>query len=242
MARVPDDLFTFLALARVAPSMVELDSAFARLIQSWGFDSWTTMPIASGAMAPVRPFEVIFGRPSKDWSKRYREKNYFRRDAAIRSLLHSNEGIWWNAFGRNNRLAPEERRLFAEARACGIAEGLSIPLRLANNAVWVSALTGQQPRPNWQVADAARLAAERYLVKALALRADTLPAPRMVDLTAGQLEIVRLLAEGLNQKEAAQRLKISPRTVYNQLHLARQRLDVKSVSELVRRATRAGLV
>jgi DNA-binding CsgD family transcriptional regulator len=242
LARVPDDLFAFLAAARAASSMVELDGAFARLIQGWGFDNWTTMPIASGALAPVRPFEVVFGNPSKEWSKRYREKNYFRRDAAIRALMQSNEGIWWNAFGRNGRLAPEERRLFVEARAHGIAEGLSTPLRLANNSVWVSALTGQHSRPNWQIADAARLAAERYLLKALALRADTLPTPRKAALTDAQLGIVRLLAEGLNQKETALRLKISPRTVYNQLYLARQRLGAKTVSELVRRVTRAGLV
>lgn len=240
MACVSADLFDFLGVARTAPSMLDLDNAFARLIGSWGFDRWTTIPIASGALAPVRPFEVVFGRPSKRWSSHYRKNNYFLRDAAIRTLLRSNESIWWNAFARGAPLTPEERKLFAEAREFGVAEGLSAPLRLANNSVWVCALTGAHSSPNWEVGDAARFAAERYLLRALDLREATPRTGRAPLVTPGQMGILRLLADGLSQKQAAQALGISPRTVYNQIGAARQRLGVKTVPELIRKVTRAG--
>lgn len=241
MSRVPDDLFAFLEIARAAPRMSELDVAFARLIGAWGFDHWTTMPIATGALSAVRPFEIVLGRPSKTWSTQYREKNYFPRDAAIRALLNTNEPIWWSTFSRAGRLTKEERRLFSEAREHGIGEGLSAPLRLANNAVWVCALTGPGATPHWEVSDAARLAAERYLLRALELR-EAAPRPSEADVTQGQLAIIQMLADGLNLKETAQAMGRSPRTIYNQIHMAKRRLRVKTVPELIRRVTRAGLL
>ena len=161
MSGISDGLFTFLASARTASSMQALDNSFSRLIQTWGFERWTAMPIGSAALSPVRPFEIVFGRPSRDWSVRYREQNYARHDAALRALLQSNEAIWWTSFARSERLSIEERRLFDEARAFGVREGLSAPIRMANQSVWVCALTGEHAEPHWEIADAARFAAER---------------------------------------------------------------------------------
>jgi len=240
MGRVPADLFDFLGAARLAPTMVDLDNLFARLIRSWGFERWTTMPIAAGPLSPVKPFDVVFGKGSQRWSRHYRNNGYFSRDAAIGALLRSNEPIWWSAFSRSAQLTPEERRLFAEAREFGVAEGLSTPLRLANHSVWVCALTGKESKPNWQVGDAARLAAVRYLLRALDLREATLDPSHASVLTPGQMNILRLLAEGLSQKAAAEALGISPRTVYNQIAAARLRLGVKTVPELIRKAMRLG--
>lgn len=233
MSGVPDELFQFLAAARGAANMATLDEAFAELIGRWGFNRWTAIPI-SGAVS-IRPFQTVFGRPSDSWSKHYREKNYFRRDAAIRALLHSADSIWWNAFARAARLSPEERRLFAEAKEHGIAEGLSAPVRLPGGSVWVCALTGPETDPDWQVGDAARYAAERYVVRALQLQRMEGVGVDPSGLTPGQCSIVRLLADGLNAKEVGRALNISPRTVYNQISAAKQRLGVRRVGELIRR-------
>ena len=240
MSQPSADLFAFLADARETRSMSELDNAFAKLIQGWGFDRWTTMPIASPSLGPVRPFEIVFGRGSQRWSKHYREKNYYLHDAAIRALQQSNDAIWWTTFGRSARLSSEERRLFDEARAFDVAEGLSAPIRLADHSVWVCALTGRHAKPHAQVTDAARFAAERYLLTALKFRA---PEERGRDgalVTPAQMEIVRLLVRGLNLKQAAQALKLSPSTVYNQMADARRRMAVKTVPELLRRMSAAG--
>ena len=147
------------------------------------------MPIASPSLGPVRPFEIVFGRGSPQWSKHYRDKNYYLQDAAIRTLQNSNDAIWWTSFGRSTRLSPEERRLFDEARAFGVAEGLSAPIRLADHSVWVCALTGRHAKPHEQLTDAARFAAERYLLTALKFRAPDKPGQRAARVTPAQMDI-----------------------------------------------------
>lgn len=240
MSTVSDSLFSFLAAARAMPSLAELDGHFQRLIQEWGFDRWTTIPIGSTALGPVRPFEVVFGRPSQDWSKRYRERNYFLHDAAVRTLMQSNDPIWWTAFSRTSRLSIEERRLFDEAREFGVGEGLSTPIRLANYSVWVCALTGPDARPHAEITDAAKFAAERYLLRALELREPDEPGVGEAQVTRAQMEIIRLLARGLNLKQSAHALKLAPSTVYNQIATAKCRMGVKTVGELLRRMTETG--
>lgn len=235
-----DPLFGFLSQARSAPSLTDLDSMFAKLIQGWGFDRWTTMPIGASALGPVRPFEIVFGRPSREWSTRYRERNYFLHDAAVRTLLQSNDPIWWTTFSRVARLSSEERRLFDEARDYGVGEGLSTPIRLANHSIWVCAMTGVDARPSDEVSDAARLASERYLLRALELRAPDAPGEGEAQVTRAQMEIIRLLARGLNLKQSAQALKLAPSTVYNQIATAKYRMGVKTVGELLRRMAEAG--
>ena len=240
MSQPSADLFAFLANARETRSMSELDNAFAKLIQDWGFDRWTTMPIASPSLGPVRPFKIVFGRGSDRWRKHYIEKNYYLHDAAIRTLQQSNEAIWWTSFGRTARLSSQERRLFDEARAFGVVEGLSAPIRLADQSVWVCALTGRHAKPHREVTDAARFAAERYLLTALRFRAPEERGRGGALVTPGQMEIVRLLVRGLNLKQSAQALGLSPSTVYNQMADARRRMAVKTVPELLRRMSAAG--
>lgn len=240
MSSCSDELFTFLASARVVSSMPELDNTFSRLIQGWGFDRWTAMPIGTPSMSPVRPFDIVFGRPSREWSVRYREQNYSRHDAALRTLLQSNEAIWWTSFARSARLSPDERRLFDESREFGVGEGLSAPVRMANQSVWVCAFTGPHAEPHWEITDAARFAAERYLIKALELREPDEAFGAPAAITPAQMEIVRLLARGLNLKQCAHALKLSPSTVYNQIAAAKHRMAVKTVAELLRKITADG--
>lgn len=237
---VAENLFDFLAEARTAPTLGALDGQFSWLIRSWGFERWTAIPIAAGGDAPVRPFEMVLGRPSRSWSVRYREQNYFQHDAVVRTLLRSNDPVWWTAFPRTARLSPKERLLFDEAREHGIAEGLSAPIRLADRSVWACALTGSDARPRTDIADAARIAAERYILRALELRAPRAHRPKAPGVTERELEIIRLVGRGLNLKQAAHVLERSPSTVYNQIAAAKERLGVRTVSELVRWITETG--
>ena len=240
MSTVSKDLFAFLGAARAASSMPELDNQFAKLIGTWGFDRWTAMPIAAPSLNAVRPFEIVFGRPSRRWSVRYRERNYARQDAALRMLLQANDAIWWTPFSRSTRLSAGERRLFDEAREFGVGEGLSAPIRLADQTVWVCALTGSHAEPHWEIADAGRFAAERYVRTALALRQPEPAEPAAEAVTPAQMEIVSLLARGHTLKQSAQILGLAPSTVYNQIAAAKQRMMVKTVPELLRKMTTTG--
>ena len=240
MSTISVDLFSFFADARETRSMPELDGTFTALIATWGFDRWTTMPIASPSLGPVKPFEIVFGRGSHQWREHYVAENYFRHDAAIRILQHSNDAIWWTTFALSARLSPDERRLFEEARAFGVAEGLSAPIRLADHSVWVCALTGLDATPHREITDAARFAAERYLLTALKFRGSERLGFHEASITTAQMDIIRLLARGLNLKASAKALGLAPSTVYNQIADAKRRMSVKSVGELLRGMTAAG--
>mgnify|MGYP002382003261 CR=1 FL=1 len=69
------------------------------------------------------------------------------------------------------------------------------------------------------------------------------PAETTIDpLTARELEVLRLLAEGLSNKEIAAALSISENTVESHLRSVYGKLDVRSRTEALRRATEWGIL
>jgi len=61
-------------------------------------------------------------------------------------------------------------------------------------------------------------------------------------LTAREQEVMRMLAEGLNSKEVADKLFISPKTVENHRTNLMKKLGLKSTVELIRYSARLGLI
>ncbi len=237
---VAEKVFGFIEDARVLNSLTTLDAAFFQLIRDWGFDRWTATPILSPVRGAMRPLEVVLGRPSREWSGRYRENGYFRHDAVISHIATSSDAVWWSTFSRERRLSHEEKMLFEEAREHGVGEGLTAPVRLADGSIWVCALTGLLAKPAPRVADGARFAAERYILRALELRQIAEPAQVGASITPSQAEIVELLARGLKLHQAAQALNIRPSTAYNQIADAKRRAMVKTTAELVHKMSGKG--
>ncbi|KAF0183067.1 MAG: N-acyl homoserine lactone transcriptional regulator, LuxR-like protein [Alphaproteobacteria bacterium] len=232
-----DKVFRFLEGARNLKSLTTLDAAFFRLIEDWGFDRWTATPILSPVRGAMRPLEVVLGRPSREWSSRYRENGYFRHDAVINHIANSSDAVWWSRFSQERRLSHEEKMLFDEAREHGVGEGLTAPVRLADGSIWACALTGSLAKPAPHVADAARFAAERYILTALELRRLAEPESIGASITPAQADIVDLLARGLTLRQAAQALDIRPSTAYNQIADAKRRAMVKTTAELVHKTS-----
>lgn len=63
-----------------------------------------------------------------------------------------------------------------------------------------------------------------------------------IKLTSREMEIVRLIAEGLTSQEMAEKLFISPRTVETHRANLMKKTGVKSAMELVRKAERLGVL
>jgi predicted ATPase/DNA-binding CsgD family transcriptional regulator/Flp pilus assembly protein TadD len=68
------------------------------------------------------------------------------------------------------------------------------------------------------------------------------PDTRLLDLTERELEVLRLLADGLTNKEIAERLVLSYRTVQTHLYRIFNKLDVTTRSAATSHAIRLGLV
>lgn len=65
---------------------------------------------------------------------------------------------------------------------------------------------------------------------------------RLGSLTARQLQVVYLLAEGLRAAEIAERLGVTPKTVYSYVHQAAKRAGATNRNELVALAVKDGLI
>jgi DNA-binding NarL/FixJ family response regulator len=61
-------------------------------------------------------------------------------------------------------------------------------------------------------------------------------------LTARQLEVLALMADGLSNAEIAERLVVSPRTAEHHVSAVLEKLDAANRGEAVRRAAGLGLV
>lgn len=67
------------------------------------------------------------------------------------------------------------------------------------------------------------------------------PSDERPELTPRELEILRLMAEGLANKEIALRLALRPGTVKNHVHSVLAKLEAGSRTEAVARASGGGL-
>jgi DNA-binding NarL/FixJ family response regulator len=79
-----------------------------------------------------------------------------------------------------------------------------------------------------------------YVTPTLALR--TMGAPAHPGLTSKQRDILDRVAQGLRSKQIAYELGLSVRTIESHKYAMMQALDVHSTVELVRKASRLGLV
>jgi DNA-binding NarL/FixJ family response regulator len=77
--------------------------------------------------------------------------------------------------------------------------------------------------------------------QALSSRSNTYRSP-LDKLTPRQREVLQLLAEGLQAKEIAVRLKLSPRTVEFHKYRIMDELGLRTAAEIARYAARHGIV
>jgi DNA-binding NarL/FixJ family response regulator len=80
------------------------------------------------------------------------------------------------------------------------------------------------------------------LAAALIPPQDQAPTPPAEELTPRELEVLRLVAQGLPNKAIAQRLEISEHTVKFHVNAILGKLGVQSRTEAVVHATRLGLI
>ena len=84
--------------------------------------------------------------------------------------------------------------------------------------------------------------ARAYAATFIKPKSATPEAPPQLDLTAREREILALLVDGLTNKEIAQRLIVSPRTVETHVERVLGKLEVGSRSRAIAKAIRLGIV
>jgi DNA-binding NarL/FixJ family response regulator len=64
---------------------------------------------------------------------------------------------------------------------------------------------------------------------------------RIMQLTSRERQVLQLVAEGIEGRAAAERLGVSPKTVYSHLEHVMQKLRARSIAELTKHAVREGI-
>jgi len=86
------------------------------------------------------------------------------------------------------------------------------------------------------------LGATREAARAARALRDANAGTPLSDLTRRELEVLRLVAQGLNDDEIADRLVLSPHTVHRHVANARTKLGLRSRAAAVAYAARSGLI
>jgi len=148
-------------------------------------------------------------------------------------------GVAWEA-GEPVSLVPgSDSQVQQEHRRHGVRGGLAIPLFGAGETVGVLALMGSEQPELTDTLRATLVGIGHQVGTFLAARAgDLRPHP----LSARQLEILQLAAEGLTGAEIARRLEVSPATVKSHFETIYARYEVPDRVAAVAKALREGLI
>lgn len=133
-----------------------------------------------------------------------------------------------------SEIAPDHGGLMVPLRASGKRTGVMFVLRPAESPP----LNGLDARAVQQVADLAALVVENRRLEQELDRLRTpyrpaLPSPRFANLTSREVEILGLIGEGLTNRDIADRLYLSVRTVEWHRGRLTHKLGVTSRSELI---------
>ena len=149
------------------------------------------------------------------------------------------------AFARGDH---EEARRASEDAIDRLTDA-SAPYDAAVARLWLSRALAALRRPESAAAQAcaardafAALGAERELGRAEALLAGGRPADPLGELSPREVEVLRLVAQGLGDAEIAERLVLSPHTVHRHVANVRTKLRLPSRTAAVAYAARAGLL
>lgn len=99
----------------------------------------------------------------------------------------------------------------------------------------------EKPFTRPAILDSVRLAQERLREKPPVKAADGTAAMRLALLSAREREVLEALVAGLSNKMIARRLAVSPRTIENHRARIMDKMEAKSLSELVRLALAGGV-
>lgn len=186
---------------------------------------------------------------SMDWMKLYLSKGYLRVDPRVQGVLGSALPLYWDQtmYGRGELL----NQFLNDAAKFGIRSGVSYLIPSPDGMGCIAAYNSDQPYMD-EVTRGVILSHEATLmtlgnyvhqifVRSMIQRGCP-PLGRGEPITAHELEVIRLIASGLTQKEVAAKIDRSVVTVQSHANKAREKLGASTLAEALLVAERAGLL
>lgn len=229
----------FIDASKKAASATELQSLVETITNEMGFDYYALVHHVDLTHRCSGKLVALSNYP-ESWIERYVEQNIVANDPVHLASHRTNVGFAWEEVSNLIKVTTAHRKITAETRKAGIADGYTVPANVpgeANGSCSFAMKFGKAlPRTNIPMAQLvgsfAFQAARQMIVNAHG--PDTLSPP--IRLTPRQLECVLLVGKGKSDWEIAKILGIKEDTVTEYLDDARQRYDVGKRIQLVMRA------
>jgi DNA-binding CsgD family transcriptional regulator len=158
-------------------------------------------------------------------------------DIAAELILSGESEFLWSSFDDRN-LHPRQRARYDSDKALGMGVGVSFGFRFGGTSGFGGMCWGKR----YADADAfkALWQANRLDMLTLAHQFEASMRPVMVQarfsLTPRETDVMSFSAGGMTQKQIAEHLQLSPKTIANTLERARKKLDAVSTMEAVAKA------
>lgn len=216
---------------RAARSIIELEGHFSAFVAELELGVWRAILLARGGLG-----RMVFasGQAPSAWAEHYAENNLDAHDIII-DLMHRTAGpVIWHEVDGSSMLTREAQRVFSEARAFGLVDGITAPVRLADGEVWVVATFARHPiERQHEMVFAFEAGARSYLRRLRMLLAAGELRSRPGRLTKRQREVLARLAAGARQSEIADELGVSVKAVEAALAEARGRYGAPTTVRLI---------
>lgn len=223
---------------RASRTIAELDGHFGAFVAELGLGAWRALLIAQGGL---RKLVFASGRPPSGWSQHYLENGLAEHDTVIQLVQRTSAPVVWNRVAESSVLTRESKRVFSDARAFGLVDGVCTPVRLADGELWIVAtFSTQHVVATDEVLFAFESGVRSYLRRLRLLLTAAELHTRPGRLTKRQRDVVARLAGGARQSEIADELGVTVKAVEATLADARARYGAATTIRLVMDAASLG--
>lgn len=181
-------------------------------------------------LKPPRGAVTIVNYPV-EWLTHFSEKGYAKRDPIFWAAGWMARPFWWDELFMALTVANDQRRILNEARECGIAGGMTIPIHspgaLPASCSLVPGPDGVDPL---DVPDIQFMALHAHEEARLRAGGKIMPPPV---LSKRQRECLALVAQGKSDYVIGKILGVSPRTVEHTVESARRKFGVSHRTQAV---------
>jgi LuxR family transcriptional regulator, quorum-sensing system regulator CciR len=232
----------FIAETLKASTEQELFTLCRREAAKLGFDLASYHVVVEGLLPVPLDDGFFFNTFPVAWVRRYRERRYFDIDPIIAHARTAREPFHWYDVGSRMTLSPEQEAYMADLKACGMVDGVAIPVFSANGTVAYFGLGSSMQTVRMTAEDMLELqyACSQIHQRFMALHGEVLPEPK--PLSPREREVLTWLTRGKSNSVIADILKVSDHTVDTLVRRVFAKLGVNDRINAALRGVGLGLV
>lgn len=232
------DVTKFIETFNQTNTEVELNHALMAFSQAMGFNQYRFALMVPQSL--TRPKAIIFSRCNEAWVNRYGKENMLSRDPVIYLAMQRLLPIYWQDLHLEPILPDGALALMAEAKACGLHDGVSFPFRGAGGESGILSFITEDDGLDIKMASPILRWVTDYIFNAgIRVVSSTERTPA---LSAREVECLFWASEGKTAEEMGEILSLSARTVNYHIREAVQKTNSVNRYQAIAKAAMGGLL